>query len=107
MQKQNSDVVDYRLLTQKNPIGRILASISVPEYDKYIERQYYLDGYIYMVNFQLTTILNKLEIKKLGLHDPYKNLMQYDANSGALTFAGRQPSSANFNKSNIYQVKLH
>ena len=36
MQKENNDVVDYRLLTQKNPIGRILASISVPEYDKYI-----------------------------------------------------------------------
>ena len=107
MQKQNRDVVDYRLLTQKNPVGRILASISVPEYDKYIERQYDLDGYIYMVNFQLTTILNKLEIKKLGLHDPYKKLMQYDVNSGVLTFAGRQPSSANFNKSNIYQVKLH
>ena len=107
MQKENNDVVDYRLLTQKNPIGRILASISVPEYDKYIERQHDLDGYIYMVNFQLTALVNKLEIKKLALHDPYRNLMQYDANSGVLTFAGKQPSNVNFKQSNIYQVKLH
>ena len=91
----------------KNQVGKILAEVAEPDFAKYIERQYDLDGYIYMVNFQLTTILNKLEIKKLGLHDPYKKPMQYDANSGVLTFAGRQPSSGNFNKSNIYQVKLH
>ena len=107
MQKENNDVVDYRLLTQKNPIGRILASISAPEYDKYIERQHDLDGYIYMVNFQLTAHVNNLERKKLALHDPYKNLMQYDAHSGVLTFAGKQPSNVNFKQSNIYQVKLH
>lgn len=91
----------------KNPMGKILVSVAEPDYYNYIERQHDLDGYIYMVNFQLIAILNKLEIKKLGLHDPYKNLMQYDANSGVLTFAGRQPASGNFNESNIYQVKLH
>ena len=91
----------------KNPMGKILVSVAEPDYYNYIERQHDLDGYIYMVNFQLTTILNMLEIKKLGLHDPYKNLMQYDANSGVLTFTGRQPASGNFNESNIYQVKLH
>lgn len=91
----------------KNPMGKILASVADPDYAMYIERKYDLDGYIYMVNSQLVAILNKLEINKSDLHDPYKNLMQYDANSGVLTFAGRQPSSGNFNKSNIYQVKLH
>ena len=91
----------------KNPVGKILDGVAEPVYDSYIERQYDLDGYIYMVNFQLVAILNKLEIKKLGLHDPYKNLMQYDANRGVLTFTGRQPASGNFNGSNIYQVKLH
>ena len=106
IQKENSEVVDYRLLTQKNPIGRILASISAPEYDKYIERQHDLDGYLYMVNFQLIAQLNKLEIKKLTLHDPYNNLMQYDASRGVLTFKGRQPSTGNYNKSSQYQVKL-
>ncbi len=90
----------------KNTAGKILASVAEPDFSAYIERQHDLDGYIHMVNFQLTAILNKLEIKKLDLHDPYKKLMQYDANSGVLTFAGRQPSSGNFNKSNIYQVKM-
>lgn len=103
----NDFKIDYLLFVTKNPIGRILIEVAQPNYTSYVERQHDLDGYIYMVNFQLITILNKLEIKKLALHDTYKNLMQYDANSGVLTFAGRQPSSGNFNKSNIYQVKLH
>jgi hypothetical protein len=98
--------IDYRLFTTKNPTGRVLIEVAQPDYSSYIERQHDLDGYIYMVNFQLTAILNKLEIKQLGLHDPYKNLMQYDENSGVLTFEGRQPSSTNFNKSKLYQVKM-
>jgi hypothetical protein len=107
VKKQFDDFeIDYRLFTTKNPAGRILIEVAQPDYTGYVERQHDLDGYIYMVNFQLTAILNKLEIKQLGLHDPYKKLMQYDADSGVLSFAGRQPSTTNFNKSNIYQVKM-
>ena len=102
--------MNARLLTQKNPVGRILLGISEPDYAKYIERQHDLDTYLKMVRLQLTILSDgtpKEKIASIELHDPYtQKLMQFDKNTGVVTFVGRQPSSSNFNKSNIYQVKM-
>ena len=111
MQKENRDVVDYRLLTQKNPVGRILASISAPECEKYIERQHDLDGYLKMVRMQLALLADGTLIEKIAsieLLDPYtQKQMPYDAISGVVTFNGRQAAGGNYNKSNLYKVKVN
>ena len=100
--------MDYTLFTKKNPVGRILNAVAVPEYANYVERQHDLDGYISIVKLQLNVLVDGLEADKVALRDPYtQKLMQFDHDSGLLTFTGRQPASANVNKSNIYQVKLH
>ena len=95
----------------ENPVGKILASIAEPDYANYIERQHDLDGYLKMVKMQLDVLADgagKNKTSGIKVHDPYtQKLMQYDVDTGVLTFEGRQPSSGNFNKSNIYQVKLH
>jgi hypothetical protein len=109
--QQQAFEIDYRLLTTKNPVGRILNALAEPNYADYVERQHDLDGYMHMVDFKLTLLANGEAVDKetkITLADPYtKKPMQYDASSGILTFTGRQPSSTNLNKSNIYQVKLH
>ena len=95
----------------KNPVGKILASIAEPDYANYIERQHDLDGYLKMVKMQLDVLTDGTGRNKtlsIKVHDPYtQKLMQYDANTGIITFEGRQASTGNFNKNNIYQVKLH
>jgi hypothetical protein len=110
MAQETMDVVNARLFTQKNPVGRILLGVAEPDLSGYIERQHDLDGYLKMVNMQLTvmsTLLPKEMIVSIKIHDPYtQKLMPYDDNSDVLTFEGRQPSSTNFNKSKLYQVKM-
>ncbi len=102
--------IDYRLFTTKNPIGRILIEVAKPDYTSYIERQHDLDGYLKMVKKLLGVLADgvaKDKIVAIEVHDPYtQKLMQFDKNTGVLTFAGRQPSSGNYNKSSQYQVKM-
>jgi hypothetical protein len=105
------NVVNARLLTQKNPVGRILPGIAEPDFTSYIERQHDLDGYLKLVRTQLDVMADGVEKEKIvaiEIHDPYtQKLMPFDVKTGVVTFTGRQPSSANFNKSNIYQVKMY
>ena len=88
-----------------------MASIAEPDYENYIERQHDLDGYLKMLKMQLDVLADVVEKDKtsgIKVHDPYtQKLTQYDVDTGILTFEGRQASTCNFNKSNIYQVKLH
>jgi len=94
----------------KNPVGKILAAIAQPDYENYVERQHDLDGYLKMVKIQLTVLADvvaKDKTSDIKVHDPYtQKLMQYDANTGIVTFEGRQQSSGNFNKSNLYKVNM-
>ena len=103
--------IGYGWFYIKNPVGKILASIAEPEYENYIERQHDLDGYLKMLKMQLDVLADVVAKDKtsgIKVHDPYtQKLMQYDVDTGVLTFEGRQASTGNFNKSNIYQVKLH
>ena len=108
----NDFEIDYRFFTIKNPIGRILIEVAQPDYTSYVERQHDLNGYLHMVDFQLSLLAGKVtkkyQIDTIESADLYiKERMHFDANSGMLTFTGMQPSSINLNKSNIYQVKLH
>jgi hypothetical protein len=109
--QQDDFEIDYRLLTQKNPVGRILLEIGEPDFASYIERQHDLGGYLAMVNMQLAAMsegLAKEKIVDIEIHDPYtQKLMPFDVNTGVVTFTGRQASNTNFNRSNIYQVRLH
>ncbi len=108
--EETMDVVNARLFTQKNPIGRILLGVAEPDYANYIERQHDLDGYLKMVKLQLTILADGTKKDKtigIELLDPYtQKPMPYDVSTGVITFVGRQPSNTNLNKSNIYQVKL-
>jgi hypothetical protein len=108
--QETMDVVNVRLLTQKNPVGRILLGIAEPDYSSYVERQHDLDGYLKMVKIQLDVLADgvaKNKIVAIEVHDPYtQKLMHFDKNTGILTFTGRQPSSGNVNRSNVYQVKM-
>jgi hypothetical protein len=108
--QETMDVVNARLFTQKNPVGRILLGIAEPDYSSYIERQHDFDGYLKLVRMQLDVMVDgvaKEKIVSIEIHDPYtQKLMPFDVKTGVVTFAGRQPSSGNFNKSNIYQVKM-
>ena len=103
--------IGYGWFYIKNPVGKILASIAEPDYENYIERQHDLDGYLKMLKMQLDVLADVVAKDKtsgIKVHDPYtQKLMQYDVDTGVLTFEGRQASTGNFNKSNIYQVKLH
>lgn len=108
--QETTDVVNARLFVQKNPIGRILLGVSEPDFASYVERQHDLDGYLKMVNLQLTVLVdgtNKHRKTGIELQDPYtQKPMQFDKNTGVLTFTGRQPANTNVNKSNVYQIKL-
>jgi hypothetical protein len=95
----------------KNTAGKILVSVAEPDFTNYIERQHDLDGYLKMVKTQLDVMADgvaKDKIVAIEIHDPYtQKLMPFDVKTGVVTFTGRQPSSANFNKSNNYQVKIY
>ena len=95
----------------KNPVGKILASIAQLDYENYVERQHDLDGYLKMVNMQLDVLADeagKNKTSAIKIQDLYtQKQLQYEISTSVLTFEGRQPSNGNYNKSNIYKVKLH
>lgn len=103
--------MDHTLFIKKNPVGRILVSIAVPNYGDYIERQHDLAAYITLVSVQLMMVTEDEITKKkyVGeIRDPYtRELMLYDKDNRVLTFEGRQPANSNFKKSSQYQVKLY
>ena len=103
--------IGYGWFYIKNPVGKILASIAEPEYENYIERQHDLDGYLKMLKMQLDLLADVVARDKtsgINVHDPYtQKLMQYDVDTGVLSFEGRPASTGNFNKNHIYQVNLY
>jgi hypothetical protein len=99
----------------KNPVAKILVSVAQPDYEKYVERQYDLEGYIQLVSLQLG--MTKLHASHestevrvnalLNQHlNPYTGKpMQYDASQYQISFEGKQVSAVSYGK-NSYQITL-
>lgn len=96
----------------KNPIGKVLASISTINYQNYIERHYDTEGHLTLIRLQHEVTLADAPEKAVNqllprFTDPYtQRPLQFDENTKQLSFKARQPSSVNLNKGQIYQITL-
>lgn len=111
--KQEKDLgIGYDFFYLRNPMGKILVSVSEPSYIDYIERHHDLDGYLTLVRLQLkilTGTVSKSNLNQIlpNYLNPYTlQPMQVDTQNGVIVFEGRQPSTGNYNKSKAYQIPL-
>lgn len=100
----------------KNPIAKILVSVAQPDYSKYIERQYDLEGYIQLVGLQIE--MSNVNVSKVGTEpemaaiftahlNPYTGKpMRYDAIKHEIAFDGHRESNSNYAKRHIFEARL-
>ena len=101
----------------RNPMGKILAGIALPEMGTYIERVHDLDGYIRLVSLQVAIRAEQVAPAAIGefadkavpeMCDPYTGMpMGWDAASSSLWFVGHQRAPSNpVAEPKTYRVRL-
>ncbi len=101
----------------RNPVGKALFGLTLPNMTTYIERLHDLDGYIRLVTLQATLRHDQVARDAIGpyvakappeMRNPYNgDAMQWDAATSSLMFTGKQNSSSNLTRDpKVFRVTL-